>query len=46
MQHAKMLIQDEKLNINIVAGKVGYKNPNHFSSAFKKQFGMAPSLIR
>ena len=46
MQHARSLILDEKMNINKVAGKVGYKNANHFSTAFKKQFGIAPSLIK
>jgi AraC-like DNA-binding protein len=46
MQYAKSLIQDQKLNINIVAGKVGYKNANHFSTAFKRQFGLAPSQIK
>lgn len=46
MTHAHALIADQKLSISVVAGKVGYKNPNHFSAAFKKQFGFSPSSIR
>ena len=46
MRHAKSLIEDDGLNISQVANRVGYKNPNHFSVAFKKQFGLNPSSIR
>ena len=46
MRHAKTLIEDNGLNISQVANRVGYKNPNHFSVAFKKQFGLNPSSIR
>jgi AraC-like DNA-binding protein len=46
MQHAKDLLLDGELNVNEISGKVGYKNPNHFSTAFKKQFGITPSLVR
>ena len=46
MRHAKSLIEDKGLNISQVASRVGYKNPNHFSVAFKKQFGLNPSSVR
>lgn len=46
MNHAKNLIQDCGFTICEVAGRIGYKNPNHFSVAFKKQFGFSPSYIR
>lgn len=29
-----------------VADSIGYKNPRHFSAAFKKKFGMLPSRVR
>jgi AraC-like DNA-binding protein len=28
-----------------VATRTGYKNPNHFSTAFKKEFGLSPSSL-
>jgi AraC family transcriptional regulator, transcriptional activator of the genes for pyochelin and ferripyochelin receptors len=29
-----------------VSREVGYKNPHHFSTAFKKKFGLNPVLLR
>jgi AraC-like DNA-binding protein len=46
MNYARHLIEEEGLHICEVAGKVGYRNPNHFSVAFKKQFGFSPSLMK
>lgn len=31
---------------HIIAGKVGYSDPNYFSYAFKKKFGISPSKYR
>lgn len=28
-----------------VCAEVGFKNPSHFSAAFKKQFGIPPSAV-
>ncbi|MEO9514094.1 MAG: AraC family transcriptional regulator [Flavobacteriaceae bacterium] len=47
MKEAKTLICDQKLPVYQVADKIGYKNPQHFTAAFKKYFGYVPSkLIR
>jgi AraC-like DNA-binding protein len=45
MKQARMLIEDHKLNVAQVASRTGYKNANHFSTAFKKQFGLSPSAV-
>ncbi|MEM0940356.1 MAG: AraC family transcriptional regulator [Bacteroidota bacterium] len=29
-----------------MARKIGYRNPEHFTSAFKKQFGVSPSKFK
>ena len=46
LQHAYELLRDRKETLAEVAEKVGYSHPNHFSTAFKKQFGYAPSAIK
>lgn len=33
-------------SIEIIATKTGFKNPTHFSNAFKKRFGLSPSIYR
>jgi AraC-like DNA-binding protein len=45
MQYAKVILSDRQFNINEVAEKLGYINPNHFSTAFKKHFGINPSAL-
>ncbi len=46
MQQAKEYILDHNLPIYQVADLVGYKNPQHFTVAFKKHFGFVPSTLR
>jgi AraC family transcriptional regulator, transcriptional activator of the genes for pyochelin and ferripyochelin receptors len=46
MLHASKLLLDDHMLVNEVAGKVGYKNPNHFSTAFKRRFGIVPTALR
>ncbi|HEY4653751.1 MAG TPA: AraC family transcriptional regulator [Cyclobacteriaceae bacterium] len=46
MEYAKRLIQEEGKYITEVARILGYKNPHHFSAAFKKKFGIIPSAIK
>ncbi|HAT3998734.1 TPA: helix-turn-helix transcriptional regulator [Elizabethkingia anophelis] len=46
MQNAKKLILEESLHINEIALTVGYKNPRHFSTAFKKHFGHTPTELK
>lgn len=43
MQYAWKLLQDEKKTVGEASTMVGYKNPQHFSAAFKKRFGFSPS---
>lgn len=46
MRQAYQLLLDKKMFVNEVAGCVGYKNPNHFSTAFKRRFGISPAMLR
>lgn len=45
MQKAKSLILDKNLSISQASFEVGYKNPQHFTVAFKKKFGILPKDI-
>jgi AraC-like DNA-binding protein len=45
MNEAKSLICDYKMPVYQVADRVGYKNPQHFTAAFKKHFGYVPSKL-
>ncbi|WP_051286253.1 AraC family transcriptional regulator [Salinimicrobium terrae] len=45
MESAKTLIKDDKLSVSEAAYKVGYKNPQHFTVAFKKYYGILPSSL-
>ncbi len=42
MNMAKKLLLQKTVSIGEVSDKLGYKNQRHFSSAFKKQFGLTP----
>lgn len=44
MERARQLLEQKK-SVSEVAYEVGYKNPHHFTAAFKKKFGMLPSVI-
>ncbi|WP_074407931.1 MULTISPECIES: helix-turn-helix transcriptional regulator [Aquimarina] len=46
MEKAKSLLLNPNLSINEISDIIGYKNPQHFTTAFKKQYGIAPSLLR
>lgn len=46
MLEAKRLLQDEGLNVNEVSERIGYSYPQHFSSAFKRKFGVLPKAIK
>ncbi|MGS2765064.1 helix-turn-helix transcriptional regulator [Sinomicrobium sp. M5D2P9] len=46
MTKAKKLLLEQKLTISQVSDIAGYKNPQHFSTAFKKKFGMTPSKLK
>jgi len=46
MQHARMLLHDKGMYVNEVARMVGYRNPNHFATAFKRKYGTIPSRLK
>lgn len=45
MKEARLLLEEQGLNVTQVSVRTGYKNPNHFSAAFKKSFGISPSAL-
>jgi AraC-like DNA-binding protein len=46
MEHARTLLEERGQMVGQVAREVGYKNPHHFSAAFKKRFGISPSHLK
>ncbi len=46
MEEAKQLLLDHELSIAEVADRMGYKHPRHFSTAFKRKFGILPLAWR
>lgn len=45
MEMAKEMISREKRSVSEAAYEVGYKNPQHFTVAFKKYYGFLPSSL-
>jgi len=46
MQRAQALLKSTQLNLNDISLAVGYKDVFNFSSAFKRIFGISPSVFR
>ena len=46
MQRAKALLKSTQLNLSDIATAVGYKDVFNFSTAFKREVGMAPKRYR
>jgi AraC family transcriptional regulator, transcriptional activator of the genes for pyochelin and ferripyochelin receptors len=46
MKHAHKLLLDQKMFVSEVASEIGYKNPNHFSTAFKRKYGLNPKALK
>lgn len=46
MEYAKQLIIEKDFPICTVSEELGYKNPHHFTVAFKKTFGYLPSKLK
>lgn len=46
MEKAKKMLSEKSVTISEVAYEVGYKNPQHFTVAFKKFFGYVPSKLK
>jgi AraC-like DNA-binding protein len=42
LDHARILLDSAKYQVNEVAYQIGYTNPSHFIAAFKKKFGVTP----
>lgn len=42
----EFLIKQENENILAIANRVGYMNPSHFAAAFKREYGLNPSVFR
>jgi len=45
LEYGRDLLLDTDATIQIVSTKVGYKYPNHFSTAFKHKFGISPGKL-
>jgi AraC-like DNA-binding protein len=46
MEYARTQLLETKLSIHEVGSMVGYKYPNHFSTAFRKKFGVSPNSLK
>ncbi len=46
MEQAKEILQDGNKSITEVSQLMGYKNPQHFTAAFKKFYGTLPSKLK
>lgn len=46
MKDAQYMLQQTDLTIAQVAYDIGYRNPQHFTSAFKRYFGILPRSVR
>ena len=43
LEQAARLLEEQKINVTQVAYSVGFNNPAHFSTVFRKQFGISPT---
>ena len=46
MENSMLMLQQPGSKIGEISQKTGYKNPTHFTAAFKKYFGILPNKIR
>lgn len=46
LEKAKELLESTALNVSEIAYRLGFTDPNYFSRAFSKAFGMPPSAVR
>lgn len=42
LAHARLLLGETDLPVKAIAHRCGFANPNHFTTAFRKQFGHSP----
>lgn len=45
MDHARLLMLEGGLTVSEAADALGYANPQHFSTAYKKQYGVNPGKL-
>jgi AraC-like DNA-binding protein len=46
MEEARKMLQTKAMNVSEVADAIGYKNQQHFTTAFKRKFGVVPSQVK
>ncbi|MCY4780048.1 AraC family transcriptional regulator [Sphingobacterium sp. UT-1RO-CII-1] len=46
MEEARKMLQKNDRSIAEIATAIGYKNPQHFTSAFKRKYNILPSQLR
>lgn len=46
MKTARQILAEGRMNVNEVADYLGYSSPNHFSTAFKKMYGIQPTKLK
>ncbi|MBL1409286.1 helix-turn-helix transcriptional regulator [Sphingobacterium faecale] len=46
MDEARRMLQQNEMTIAEVSNAVGYKNPQHFTSAFKRKYNTLPSQVK
>ena len=46
LQVAERMLKESVLSITEIAAKIGYENPNKFTSAFKSVYGIPPTALR
>jgi AraC family transcriptional regulator, transcriptional activator of the genes for pyochelin and ferripyochelin receptors len=46
LELARELIQGGDLPMSLIAEQAGYSSPQHFSTAFRKKFGISPGKVR
>lgn len=46
LQIAERLLREGQLSVAEIAAKIGYTNPNKFTSAFRSEYGMPPTAYK
>ena len=46
LQVAQKMLLETDLSVTEIAGKIGYENPNKFTSSFKEKYGSSPTKFR
>ncbi|MEL6439903.1 MAG: helix-turn-helix domain-containing protein [Cyanobacteria bacterium J06621_8] len=46
MERSHLLLSSGEMNVTEVAQTVGYTNLSHFAAAFRKKYGINPSIIK